>query len=132
MDSEKVCLQVMNTKLGNSIPLKGFTTNPFFACTCTICKSQITHGHTFKATSKSKIKITRNPQDLATASKLMELLGSTSSDIEGCEVLVTDSLFFEDGKPSLVIRTDLKTGRVVIQTNKPKLPSKLSTIVSSD
>ena len=69
-----------------------------------------------------------------TFSKLISLLLSPSIDLEGCEVLFPDALFFtEEGKPDFIAKTD-KDGKIsAIKDPKkleklPELRQKFSTI----
>ena len=86
---------------------------------CAICEAQIQDA------DKYTDKFTRNmkyyTKDTCTFSKFMSYLQPPSIDLEGCEVIFPDSLFFqEDGKPDYWGKTDYN-GKFMSIRNQNKL-----------
>ena len=64
------------------------------------------------------VRLYGGSKEAASFLKLIELMIAPTNDVEGCECIFPDSVFFgEDGKPMFVARSDAR-GRMVAVTNR--------------
>ena len=84
-----------------------------------ICELQMAKANQDKTASGPKQwDLYMKPELSASYYRLIDLLISPSSEIESCNILITDSVFLgDDGKPILFAKTD-RDGRVTSLHNK--------------
>lgn len=72
---------------------------------CSICKLQVDHPERFSA--KELTNIDHYQEESKTFGDLVEYILPPSLDLEGCEIMFPDSVFFgTDGKPAFVAKTE--------------------------
>jgi len=73
-----------------------------------ICNLQITKGHQFEVRKVRNIRLYSSPSDQTTFLRMVELMLSPNQEIAGCPCQFPESVFFADGKPLFVGKTDKK------------------------